>query len=272
MVHFMGGFVAAQIGLQSRHLEELDGEIGEFADKTAEDFYRAVHKKRKYVIPTDCMGNISQKTDEKTEVDVLVQSSENGFIPSETELTKSENIQSQLNNFTDSQEKEIEELSFLFAKKYSNDAEGEKLLTEGADALNELNSKTKKAAKPAKTVSIKSKKATQKPDDEPKPAEKLTLALPERFRSGLSAGLQATIQINISGGEEFDGYLHIHSTECTYTKGNAPAPDITIMADSAVWLDVLNGKSTAQKAFMIGGIKVRGDFVLLTKFDTLFAK
>jgi hypothetical protein len=33
---------------------------------------------------------------------------------------------------------------------------------------------------------------------------------------------------------------------------------------------VLTRKYTAQKAIMIGGLKVRGNFVLLTKFDMLF--
>ena len=90
------------------------------------------------------------------------------------------------------------------------------------------------------------------------------------FQPQLSNGLNAVIQLNITGDETFDGHLTIVSTECAYTEGNALTPDITIIADSSVWLEVLKNKYTAQKAFMIGGLKVRGNFVLLTKFDTLF--
>ncbi|MDR2167058.1 MAG: SCP2 sterol-binding domain-containing protein [Clostridiales bacterium] len=43
-----------------------------------------------------------------------------------------------------------------------------------------------------------------------------------------------------------------------------------VTADSRAWNDVLSKKVTAQKAFMMGQLKVRGNFVLLTKFDQMF--
>ena len=101
--------------------------------------------------------------------------------------------------------------------------------------------------------------------------EEATAALPKKLNTKLSAGIKAIIQVNISGDKAFRGYICLHSNECTYEKGEAPAPDMTIMTDSKTWQDVLEGKNTAQKSFMIGGLKVRGDFVLLSKFDTLFA-
>ena len=86
----------------------------------------------------------------------------------------------------------------------------------------------------------------------------------------MASGLTAIIQFSITGAETFDGYLTIVDNECEYTEGQAENPEITIISDSNTWHDVLKGKHTAQKAFMIGGLKVRGNFVLLTKFDTLF--
>ena len=257
-----GGFVAAQIGLQARHLGDgLENETGEFVDKAAEDFYRAVHKKRGYIIPADFAASVGAQIVQAAQA--ATQSLQ------EEELVKPENLKSQLSDFNESQEKEIEELSAMFSQKYNPDGVGI------ISAAKEVNSSPVSAsissayrASPGNII-LTNPPATTIIEASGE-AEKLTEALPKNFQAQLSAGLQAIVQISITGDEAFDGFLNIHSTECTFSKGTAPAPDIIIMADTAVWLDVLTSRTTAQKAFMVGGIKVRGDFVLLSKFDTLF--
>ncbi|MCL2198325.1 MAG: NAD(P)H-dependent oxidoreductase [Defluviitaleaceae bacterium] len=265
IVQHFGGYAAAKIGLKAPHLSTLDeGTTGDFADSITEDFYRAVHKNRQYIIPTDYVAGVTAPPPTATEAPAEA--------PQEAPPTKPE--PSKLTPFSDTEEKEIDELSFLFSKKYTKDP----ILSEGADAFNAL---TAPKAPPLMTevpafvpegnpFAPMSAPAAAPAKPDTTEIEKLTRDIPKYFQSSLSAGLQAVIQLNISGDEKFDGFLYIHSTECTYTEGTAPAPDITIMADTTIWKEVLSNKTTAQKAFMIGGIKVRGDFVLLTKFDTLF--
>ncbi|MCL2576427.1 MAG: NAD(P)H-dependent oxidoreductase [Defluviitaleaceae bacterium] len=247
VIQFFGGFVVASMGLNVRHLGEMDGDAGEFIDKTTQDFYRAVHQKRKYVIPSDFINEtpsakkIDEPIKEKPELSLKTEAKPLGF--------------------TDTQEKEIDELSLLFTKMHSKgEASPAAVINESFLTDAPSNPFAPKAAEKQSVRVTKSGETVQS----------LTKRLPEFFNSQLSAGLQAVIQFNITGSETFDGAISIHSTECTYIEGNVPAPDIIIMSDAAIWQDVLKNKNSAQKAFMTGGIKVRGDFVLLSKFDSLF--
>jgi putative sterol carrier protein len=248
VVQHFGGFGNTRIGLQETHTRALDtdAEIREFIEKEIEDFYRALRQSRKYIIPRDydCRGNLSVLTG----ADVA---SWQGDTPEKKEKVSAEEVSKRLNldSFTEQQEKDIEELSRFFAEKYAQPSEDDD------------NAPTPPAVKPP---------ATPKPKARVKTIKQTTQSLPHYFQPQLSNGLTAVVQLNITGSETFDGYLTIVSTECEYTEGVAESPDITIIADASVWNDVLKNKCTAQKAFMIGGLKVRGNFVLLTKFDALF--
>jgi len=277
VVQHLGGYAVTQVGLQAHHVQALDleDEIGEFVDKTAEDFYRAVNQKRKYVIPQDIVNSGGMAL--APNIPVAPQAA---AVTTDPLLhAGAAQLQAPRNYLTDRQEQEVDEIAQLLSEKLSK---GSLSVPEEEDfgfPEGLLNST------PAVSVGIPgalSVPLTPPPARIPggipsppvehraKTARQITQNLPHYFQPQLSAGLQASIQISIKGSEAFEGFLYIHSTECSYSEGQAPAPDVTIMADTAVWMDVLKGKQTAQKAFMIGGLKVRGDFVLLTKFDALF--
>ena len=108
------------------------------------------------------------------------------------------------------------------------------------------------------------------PAPKAKSIKQMTQSLPHSFDVLAAAGVQAVFQISIYGAESFEGYISIQGGDCEYADGQAEHHDISIQADTRAWADVLKGKHTAQRAFMMGHLKVRGNFVLLTKFDQIF--
>ncbi len=97
-----------------------------------------------------------------------------------------------------------------------------------------------------------------------------TQALEKKFLPQNANGLVTEIQIKITGEENFDASIQINGTECRFHDGSSSSADVTIIGTTDVWKDVLSGLVTTQKAFMTGQLKVRGNFVLLPRFDTLF--
>ncbi|EJU04748.1 sterol-binding-like protein [Dacryopinax primogenitus] len=49
----------------------------------------------------------------------------------------------------------------------------------------------------------------------------------------------------------------------------APKPDVTIIAGDELFLDLAEGRTNGQKAFMTGKLKTKGNMMLATKLDAV---
>ncbi len=246
LVNRYDAYDSLTLGLNSNYIENLDNEeIRGSIEKLAEDFYRIVRANRRYFIPTDTT-TVRRVYDDRP-----------GSIESSKPKVPFSQVYKdlQLDNFNQRQQDDINELTSFFTSKYSEHESG-----------------AKSAIKKPKLSEVMSQEFTEDATFRPKSCQQMSKALPHYFKSNLSGGLTAVFQFNITGEETFDGYLSIKNTECEFSYGIYSTPDITIIADSSVWSDILSNKFTAQKAFMIGRLKVRGNFVLLTRFDLLFGK
>ncbi|MDR1706123.1 MAG: NAD(P)H-dependent oxidoreductase [Clostridiales bacterium] len=116
----------------------------------------------------------------------------------------------------------------------------------------------------------------QEPQAPPKPrlksCKQLTASMPHYYNPQLAGGVKAAISINITGEENFSGTLIINESFCAFEETVQAEADMFISADSKVWTEVLTGKYTTHKAFMVGSLKVRGNFLLLAKLDQLFSR
>jgi putative sterol carrier protein len=96
--------------------------------------------------------------------------------------------------------------------------------------------------------------------------EGMTLAF-----DGQAAGdLAATLQFNVTAPDPGTYYLRLAAGQCTFHKGTASQPDLTITTPPDVWLAISRGKLSAQEAALRGLYRANGDLSLLMRMGTLF--
>jgi putative sterol carrier protein len=105
-----------------------------------------------------------------------------------------------------------------------------------------------------------------------KTCNQMMQSLPHHFQSHLAAGINAVYQFNITGEEVFEGYLIIENGQTEFIDGTTDQADIFVYTTADIMKDILRGKYSVQKAFMTGQLKVRGNFVLLSKLEQLYKK
>lgn len=89
-----------------------------------------------------------------------------------------------------------------------------------------------------------------------------------RFNANAAAGLDLVFQFNIEDAENY--FLSIKDGTCGLTEGNAAAPNVSLIMDSATLKGVLKGEISGMEAFMSGKLRTEGDMMLALKLGELF--
>ena len=94
--------------------------------------------------------------------------------------------------------------------------------------------------------------------------------MPSRFRADKAAGVNATIQYDITGDQGGTWHAVIKDGTCSVAPGASSSSNLTITMSSQDWLDMTAGKLTGQMAFMSGKLKLKGDMGLAMKIGSMF--
>ena len=85
-----------------------------------------------------------------------------------------------------------------------------------------------------------------------------------------AVGIDAAIQLKLTGAQAGDWVVTIRDAKCTLTQGTDPAARLTISADSGDFVKIFSGQLDGMQAFMQGKLKVTGDMGLAMKLMGLF--
>ncbi|HET8575769.1 MAG TPA: SCP2 sterol-binding domain-containing protein [Methylomirabilota bacterium] len=94
--------------------------------------------------------------------------------------------------------------------------------------------------------------------------------MPSKFRADKAAGVNATIQYEITGDQGGTWHAVIKDGTCAVNSGPGANPNLTLTMSSQDWLDMIAGKLSGQMAFMSGKLKLKGDMGLAMKVGGLF--
>ena len=92
-------------------------------------------------------------------------------------------------------------------------------------------------------------------EDERRPAW-AAMALRSLFEPGAAVGLRETYEFRIDG-EAF--HLRIDDGAVEARQGSASAPDVTVFGEACIFLDLVAGRLTPEKALEAGKLRIEGD-------------
>jgi putative sterol carrier protein len=88
---------------------------------------------------------------------------------------------------------------------------------------------------------------------------------PLRFKPEKVRGVEVTAQLNITGVENGNWTVVIKDQKLQITEGISPAPAITLQMNDKDFMDIVNGKMSAEKAFFSGKVQFNGNIALALK-------
>jgi len=103
------------------------------------------------------------------------------------------------------------------------------------------------------------------------PQEFFNKILPARFKPEKAEGVNTTVQLNVSGPQGGNWFIAIKDKKMDITEDTHLNADLTLKMGLTDFLDMVNGKLSAEKAFFTGKIQFKGNIAVALKLrDTGF--
>ena len=88
---------------------------------------------------------------------------------------------------------------------------------------------------------------------------------PNRFKPEKAAGIDVIAQLNVTGVEGGNWTVIIKDQKLQVTEGTHPSPTLTLKMNENDFMDMVNGKLSAEKAFFTGKVHFKGDIGVALK-------
>jgi putative sterol carrier protein len=89
--------------------------------------------------------------------------------------------------------------------------------------------------------------------------------LPDRFKPEKAKGIDVIAQLNITGIEGGNWSVTIKDQKLLVCEGINEKPTLTLKMNENDFLDMINGKISAEKAFFTGKVHFKGDISVALK-------
>jgi putative sterol carrier protein len=89
--------------------------------------------------------------------------------------------------------------------------------------------------------------------------------LPKRFNPDKAGGIDVVVQVSIIGNNGGEWIVTIKDQKLSVDEGQHPSPNLTLKMAEKDYLDLVNGKISAEKAFFSGKIQFKGSLPLALK-------
>ncbi len=97
------------------------------------------------------------------------------------------------------------------------------------------------------------------------PKEFFERILPHRFKPEKASGVNVTVQVAITGTNGGNWVVTVRDQKINVREGVDPSPQLSLKMREEDYLDLVNGKMSAEKAFFTGKVHFKGDIALALK-------
>jgi putative sterol carrier protein len=97
------------------------------------------------------------------------------------------------------------------------------------------------------------------------PKEFFNNILPNRFKPEKAKGIDVIVQVDINGNNGGNWIVKIKEQKLEVKEGIHQSPNLSLKMAEKDYLDLINGKTSAEKAFFSGKIQFKGNITLALK-------